>query len=143
MTFIDQIVRSIDARLEELHGEIDTLTQARDQLAAVTATVATAARPRPRRSSRPAKRASSDGAVSSEVLHRLLAEEGDGLSTAELGERAKVDPAHLLPRLRELEAAGRIRRTGHKRSTRWHAVASEQEWIEQRAEELAARSRPA
>ncbi len=143
MTFIDQIVRSIDTRLHELRDEIATLTRAREELAAVTATVAAATPRRTRRSSRAKKRAYGDGSLSVEALHRVLAEDGNGLSTAELGERAHADPAHVLPRLRELEAAGRVRRTGQKRSTRWHAVASEEEWIAQRAEELAARSRPA
>jgi hypothetical protein len=47
----------------------------------------------------------------------------------------------VLPLLREMETAGRVRRTGQRRGTRWHAVASEEEWISERAAELEARTR--
>ncbi|MDQ6815805.1 MAG: hypothetical protein M3018_00145 [Actinomycetota bacterium] len=68
----------------------------------------------------------------------LLAETG-GLTTAALAERANGHRSQVLVLLRELESAGRIRRTGQRRSTRWQAITDE-ERIQQRAAELAARS---
>jgi hypothetical protein len=47
----------------------------------------------------------------------------------------------VLVLLRELEAAGRVRRSGQRRGTRWHAITDE-ERIAERAAELAALSKP-
>jgi predicted transcriptional regulator len=74
-------------------------------------------------------------------LERLLSENG-GMTTAALAERANGNRDQILTVLRELEAAGRIRRTGQRRSTRWHAITDE-ERIRKRAAELAARSKTA
>jgi hypothetical protein len=71
-------------------------------------------------------------------LELLLAETG-GLTTAALAERADGHRGQVLVLLRELEAAGRIRRTGQRRATRWHAITDEGR-IQQRAAELTARS---
>jgi hypothetical protein len=46
----------------------------------------------------------------------------------------------VLTLLRELETAGRIRRTGQRRGTRWHAITDEDR-IRDRAAELARRRR--
>jgi hypothetical protein len=147
MQFTEQLVRALDARLDELRGEIDMLTRAREELVANHAI--TPARPSPtaakRRARRPARRTrttSSTQVAPAGKLHRLLGQT-DGLSTAALAQRANGDPAQVLPLLREMEAAGRVRRTGERRATRWHAVASREDWIEQRAAELARRSKPA
>jgi hypothetical protein len=45
----------------------------------------------------------------------------------------------VLALLRELEQAQRIRRTGQRRATRWHAITDEDR-IRERAAELATRS---
>jgi len=74
-------------------------------------------------------------------LELLLSENG-GLTTSVLAERANGNRDQVLTLLRELEAAGRVRRTGQRRSTRWHAITDEDR-IRQRAAELAARSRRA
>jgi len=50
-----------------------------------------------------------------------------------------VSRDRVLTALRELEAAGRVRRSGQRRSTRWHAITDE-ERIQKRAAELAGRS---
>jgi hypothetical protein len=146
VTTIEQLVQSIDARLETLLKEIEALTRARGELVADDVA---SARPAQARARRPPRRRGRSQASrrSMEVppagkLHRLLAA-SDGLSTGALAERANADPAQVLPLLREMEAAGRVRRTGRRSGTRWHAVASEEEWIAQRAAELAARSRSA
>jgi predicted Rossmann fold nucleotide-binding protein DprA/Smf involved in DNA uptake len=146
MKSIEQLVQSIDARLEELRGEIEALTQARQQLQAQGAAPARPTPVRARRKASPrgpnqASHRSTEEAPAGK-LDRLLAA-SDGLSTAALAEKANADPAQVLPLLREMEAAGRVRRTGARRGTRWHAVASEEEWIAQRAAELAGRSRSA
>jgi hypothetical protein len=144
VTLIDQLVDSIDAHVEELRGEIEALTQARQKLLANGAapgrrTLTPARRQTERRARRQEPRRSSEVAPAGK-LHRLLAA-SEGLSTAALAEQANAEPAQVLPLLREMEAAGRVRRTGVRRGTRWHAVASEEEWIAQRAADLAARSR--
>ena len=46
----------------------------------------------------------------------------DGVSTVELAEQTNGDPDQVLVLLRELEAAGKVRRSRQRRETRWHAV---------------------
>ena len=149
------IVDSIENRLRELNQEIETLTAARTALdsrdggssaAQAVATKASAARTRrssngagtrsrrrPARTSRPAE------VVPAGRLESLLSENG-GLTTSALAERTNGNRDQVLTLLRELEAAGRIRRTGQRRSTQWHAITDEDR-IRARAAELAARSR--
>jgi type II secretory pathway component PulF len=142
MTFIEQLVQSLDARLEHIHGEIDALARAREELAA-NGNAPTRVRSRQnrrraatrRRATRPSKKPASIDSL------RVLLEADVGLSTAELARQSNAETAKVLPLLREMEAAGSVRRTGQRRGTRWHAVGSEEEWIAQRAAELAARSR--
>jgi DNA-binding IclR family transcriptional regulator len=74
-------------------------------------------------------------------LEVLLAA-GDGVTTTALAEQTNGDREQVLTLLRELEAAGRVRRSGERRSTRWHAITDEDR-IQQRAAELAAQSRAA
>ena len=74
-------------------------------------------------------------------LELLLSDTG-GLPTSALAARANADRDQVLTLLRELETAGRVRRTGQRRATRWHAITDE-ERIQERAAELAARSRSA
>jgi hypothetical protein len=149
MEFTEQLVRTLDARLVELRGEIDTLVRAREELVSnrapgpAPANPATNAKLRPaRRRARRTQTSSSTQVAPEGKLHRLLAQT-DGLSTAALAQRANADPAQVLPLLRETEAAGRVRRTGERRATRWRAVANREDWIQQRAAELARRSKPA
>jgi hypothetical protein len=144
MTSIEQLVESIDKRLDELRAEVDRLQAARRQLVsdgAVALRVTTDPDPsKPRRRVRrraPTRRA---GVPTAATLQRLLAESDDGLSTAVVAQLANSDPAMVLPVRREMETSGRVRRTGQRRGTRWHAVASQEEWIRRRAAELAARS---
>jgi hypothetical protein len=71
----------------------------------------------------------------------LLLSRADGVTTSELAEQANGDRDQVLVLLRELEAAGRVRRSGQRRSTRWHAITDE-ERMQQRAAELTALSKP-
>ncbi len=134
-----EIIGSIDDRLERLANEIDTLTAARAALAEdttgeVSASVATNSKP----AAQPRKRTTK---VTAAALEQLLAD-GEELTTAAVAERAGADREHALVLLRELETAGKVTRIGEKRGTKWR-VFSEEDWIAQRAAELAARSRNA
>jgi DNA-binding IclR family transcriptional regulator len=71
----------------------------------------------------------------------LLLSKADGVTTSELAEQANGDRDQVLVLLRELEAAGRVRRSGQRRGTRWHAITDEDR-IQQRAAELAALRKP-
>ncbi|MGZ4358029.1 MAG: hypothetical protein ACXVRU_14595 [Gaiellaceae bacterium] len=99
---------------------------------------------KPRNRARRKARAKADRTVKvvrAGELELLLSDTG-GLATSALAERANADRDQVLTLLRELEIAGRVRRTGQRRATRWHAITDE-ERIQERAAELAARSRSA
>jgi DNA-binding MarR family transcriptional regulator len=103
-------------------------------LAAARARVA-----RPRKDLRKTRRASTRRAlkaVTPDQIESLLSGNG-GLTTTALAEQTNTDREQILVLLRELEAAGRIRRTGQRRSTRWHAITDEDR-IRERAAELEA-----
>jgi hypothetical protein len=156
-----QILDSIENRLRELNQEIDTLTAARSALdgpeissadrprargarAAAAATTPLAADPRPVRRTRAKRRAktrSGTEIVPAGRLEALLSENG-GLTTSALAEQTNGNRDQVLVLLRELETAGRIRRTGQRRSTRWHAITDEDR-IRERAADLAARRKRA
>jgi hypothetical protein len=144
----EAIVDSIENRLRELNQEIETLTAARTALDGredrPAASAPPAAAPARRRSTtrRARPRRGSTRAVSvvpAGRLELLLSQDG-GLTTSALAEQTNGDRDQVLTLLRELEAAGRIRRSGQRRSTRWHAVTDEDR-IRERAADLAARSR--
>lgn len=80
-------------------------------------------------------------AVPADEVESLLSGNG-GLSTSELAARADASRDHVLGLLRELEAAGRVRRTGQRRGTRWHQITDEDR-IRVRAAELEATRRRA
>jgi hypothetical protein len=77
--------------------------------------------------------------VAASQLEALLSENG-GMTTSVLADRVDGRREQILAALRGLEASGRVRRSGRRRSTRWHAITDE-ERIEKRAAELAARSK--
>jgi hypothetical protein len=143
MRTTEDIVDSIETRLRELNQEIESLTAARTALdgredGPATSTPTVRRRPtarRARRTTRPVE------VVPAGRLEVLLSENG-GLTTSALAEQTNGDRDQVLTLLRELEAAGRIRRSGQRRSTRWHAITDEDR-IRERAAELAARRKPA
>jgi hypothetical protein len=103
------------------------------------------ARPeRPARPARPARRRRARRKLAGEVVPagklELLLSGSDGLTTSALAEQAGGDRDQVLTLLRELETSGRIRRSGERRSTRWHAITDEDR-IAERAAELASRTR--
>ena len=74
-------------------------------------------------------------AVRTETLERLLADTSAGLSANAIAEQAGAGYNPTLKLLRELEAAGQVRRSGSRRSTVWRLVTDE-ERIAERAAEL-------
>jgi hypothetical protein len=153
MTTTQTILDSIENRLRELNREIDTLTAARSALDGREAEAAqrprvaaarSAGAPTPARRARSARRAKSRAGtdvVPAGRLEALLSENG-GLTTSALAEQTNGDRDQVLTLLRELETAGRVRRTGQRRSTRWHAITDEDR-IRARAAELARRRKRA
>jgi hypothetical protein len=136
-----EIVKSIDIRLRELNDEIKALDAARLALNArelqESRPPASAPTPRKRRrtSSRPGTRRALK-AVPADHLESLLSRNG-GSTTSALAEQTGGDRDQVLTLLRELETAGRVRRTGQRRATRWHAITDEDR-IRARAAELEA-----
>jgi len=111
---------------------------------------APAAHERPRRSRRAPLKASrpkakrAGNAFAPDRLESLLSGNGNGgLTTSELAARADADRDRVLGMLRELETAGRVRRSGQRRATRWHAITDEDRIRERAAELEATRRRPA
>jgi hypothetical protein len=96
---------------------------------------AVSSRIRTRTSSRPRTRRAPQ-AVSADRIESLLSGNG-GLTTSALAEQAGGSRDQVLRLLHELETAGRIRRTGQRRGTRWHAITDEDR-IRARANELEA-----
>jgi hypothetical protein len=148
-----EILDSIEDRLRELNQEIETLTAARSALDVPEATPAgqpwtgadrpVAAPPSARRlrSRRRVRTRAGTEVVPAGRLEALLSENG-GLTTSALAEQTNGNRDQVLTLLRELETAGRIRRTGQRRSTRWHAITDEDR-IRERAADLAARRKRA
>ena len=141
MTASEEIVTLIDQRLREAGEEIESLDRARAALAAPEV-----APPVRRARKRPARKRARTSTATTEVVPagklELLLSESGAATTAALAERANGDRGQVLTLLREMEAAGKVRRIGQRRSTRWHLI-TEEEWIQARAAELAARSEQA
>jgi hypothetical protein len=72
----------------------------------------------------------------------LLSDNG-GLTTSARAEKTGGDRDQVLNLLRELKTAGRFRRTGQRRGTRWHTIIDEDRIRERAAELEATRRRPA
>src|SRR5450755_2685957 len=104
--------------------------------AAAASNGASSEAPNPRRraaaKATPTKR--SGASLTAEQLERSLADVS-GLSGGAIAERAGVGYSRVLALLRELEASGKVRRTGTRRSTLWLPITDEDR-IAQRAAEL-------
>jgi DNA-binding IclR family transcriptional regulator len=79
--------------------------------------------------------------LTAEQLERSLADVSSGLSAGAIAERGGVGYSRVLALLRELEASGKVRRTGTRRSTLWLGITDEDR-IAQRAAEHSASSAP-
>jgi hypothetical protein len=94
-----------------------------------------ASNPRRRAAVKASPKKRSDASLTAEQLERSLADVTSALSAGAIAERVGVGYSRVLARLRELEASGKVRRTGTRRSTRWVLITDE-ERIAQRAAEL-------
>jgi hypothetical protein len=74
-------------------------------------------------------------------LQALLGDH-DGLTTTAIADHTGANRIRILATLRQLETDGQIRRTGVRRSTRWHTITDEDR-IAQRAAQLARQSKAA
>jgi hypothetical protein len=81
-------------------------------------------------------------AISADRVESALSENG-GLTTSALAEKTGGSRDHVLRLLRELETAGRVRRTGQRRGTRWQMITDEDRIRERAAALEATRKRPA
>ena len=100
---------------------------------------------RSRKRARTTSRARAKGtlkAIPADRVESLLSANG-GLTTSTLVEETGGNRDHVLRLLRELEAAGRVRRAGQRRATRWHTITDEDRIRERAAELEATRKRPA
>ena len=140
MQSIEQLIQSIDGRIQELHGEIASLQDARSALISNGSAPAPSEKPRAKRPAR-RKPAKATEVLLADTAERMLGE-NDGLTTTALAKQAGADRDQVLKLLRDLEAARRVRRTGERRATRWHAITDEDR-IRERAAELASRSKRA
>ena len=142
MTIIE-LTQTIQDRLDVLYREIALLEAARDQLQRNGSGSPQPAVSRPRgvrRRRRETPRRQGES-VPAGKLERLLADHS-GITSTALAELANGERAPVLSLLRELEAAGRVRRTGRRRGTRWHAITDEDR-IQARAAELERQSKRA
>jgi hypothetical protein len=145
MPYIEDLVQSIDGRVRALNGEIASLEEARAALISNGSAPARSPQLRPRQGRRPKASKTPKRTKATEVLladqaERLLAST-NGLTTAGLAKQAGAERDQVLALLRDLEKARRVRRTGQRRTTRWHAITDEDR-IRDRAAELASRRRP-
>jgi hypothetical protein len=69
------------------------------------------------------------------ALEAMLREAVDGLSAIAISKRSNVAYGEVIELLRQGERAGRIRRTGSRRTSLWRLI-SDEEWIAERAAEL-------
>jgi DNA-binding CsgD family transcriptional regulator len=137
MPSLDQLIQSIDSRIIDAQSEITSLQAARS---ALVLNGAPSTPPSPAKtSSTRRRRRKTRTPLTAEAAEQLLTT-GDGLTTAALAEQAGADRDQVLALLRDLEQAQRVRRTGQRRGTRWHAITDEDR-IRERAAELASRSR--
>src|SRR5690242_4121584 len=136
-----ELAQTIQDRLDVLHREIGLLEAARDQLQSngSGSTEPTVRKPPAVRRTRRARQRRSSEVVSAVKLEELLAEHS-GITSTALAELANGGRDQVLGVLRELEAAGRARRTGQRRGTRWHAITDEDR-IAARAAELERQSK--
>jgi hypothetical protein len=165
MSYTEQILGTIDARIAEANEQMASLESALEALSAeggepveaaveLAATPAAAARtPRKRAAiapvARPARATRSTRAtrgsrgrtrskLDADGLTAILQSEPEGLSAVVIAERANAAYNQVLELLREREQAGDVRRTGTRRTSLWRLITDE-ERIAARAAELAAR----
>jgi hypothetical protein len=121
MSHSTELRQRLEAGITELEGDIARLRAA---VAALDASDGVPARTRSRRAGPAPKAAPAYDVVPSGKLASLLSSSDDGMTTSELAQRTNGKPDQVLELLKELEEAGRARRSGVRRSTRWHSPAA-------------------
>jgi hypothetical protein len=137
MPTIEQIVQSIDTRINELLAEQGQLADARAALSGSsreTTPPLNPTRTRTRRS-RPRSRAK---AIALDELVKLVTDKPGQTSTS-LATIANANQTKLLASLKEAETHGTVRREGQRRATRWYPYTDEDR-IAERAAELTKQS---
>ncbi len=137
MEYTKALAAKIEARIKELKGEIDAHERAlaalrgRDNAGAGngTASASNATASSSRRSTarrggagRKAQRPGRSSTASTEAVFDALNDGTDQASA--IAEQFGVSPAVVRNRLQQLEEAGRVSRTGNRRSTRWRSHAA-------------------
>jgi predicted Rossmann fold nucleotide-binding protein DprA/Smf involved in DNA uptake len=125
MSATEDLRQSLQTRLVELEREaslVRNALQALDGSAPTSSITSASTTPAPKpRTTRTRRQTQPTEVVPAGKLEKLLAQT-DGISTANLAKQADADPDQVLALLRELEKDGKVRRTGQRRGTRWHAV---------------------
>jgi len=94
----------------------------------------TAKRPTRQLAPTPTRRRRGGAAVRAETLERLLADTSAAMSANAIAEQTGAGYNPTLKLLRELEAAGQIRRSGARRTTVWRLITDEDRIAERAAE---------
>ena len=94
-----------------------------------------AAKPRRRASVTRTPKKPATSSLSTDQLERLLADARSGLSAGTIAEQTGSSYSRVLAQLRTGEAAGKVRRTGRRRSTLWSLITDEDQ-VAARAAEL-------
>jgi hypothetical protein len=138
-----QLAKTIQDRLDLLYREIAALEAARSELRSNGSVSAEPGPTKPKavRQTRQPKLKRETEVVLAGKLEGMLAKHS-GITSTELAKLANGGRDQVLSLLRELEAAGRARRTGQRRGTRWHAITDEDR-ISARAAELEKQSKRA
>jgi hypothetical protein len=143
---IDEIVTSIEQRLLLAAEEVAQLQRARDALTDAPSPDPAPDPPtrRPARAVTTQKRPPATKRVVADAvpLPKLIAllTDSEGLSTRELVASSGGSSAQILSLLKEREAAGDVRRSGTRATTRWHLVTDEDRIAARFAELTAQRS---
>jgi len=131
MEYSEALAEKIAARITELNSEIAAHERAlaalrgREKAAASAATASTTRRTAARRnaaaSAKP-RRPRRSRTASAEAVFDALTDGQDQASA--IAKQFGVSPAVVRDRLQQLEEAGRVSRTGNRRSTRWRSHAA-------------------
>lgn len=108
-----------------------------------SASPSAATAPRSRGTSKPPRsvRTRRAKAMLNGAIENILRENPEGLSAAALTKVTGASHAGVTTRLRELEQAGEVRRSGARRTSRWRIVSGEEQIAERAAELEKTRSR--
>ena len=141
MTTVAELIQSIERRIQELRGEISRFEEARRALtngSAASKSQTDQGKGVGRRKTLKKPKVVKKEVMLAAQLERILGE-SEGLGTADIAAQGNADQNQVLTLLKELEATGKVRRTGERRGTRWHLLTDEDR-VAAPAEELASRS---